>query len=71
MLVITLALDRQINRTAVWYKGVVYIDIYMFKKVFVLNPDNELVAVCIANALTLMKEKDEAYKYFEQALSIT
>lgn len=31
----------------------------LFKKVFVLNPDNELIAVCIANALTLMKDKNK------------
>ena len=34
MLVITLALTRKVNRTAVWNKGVAYIDIYMLKKVF-------------------------------------
>ena len=35
MLVVTLALARQINRTAVWYKGIVNINIYVLKKVFV------------------------------------
>ena len=35
MLVVTLSLARQINRTAVWNKGVAQIDIYMLKKVLV------------------------------------
>ena len=36
-----------------------------------LAPDNELVAVCIANALTLMNDKEQAYAYYEKALSMT
>lgn len=45
MLVVTLALARQINRTAVWYKGIVNINIYVLKKVFV-NKISVALVIC-------------------------
>ena len=42
----------------------------LYKRVFALNPDNKIVAVCIGNTLTLMKEREKAYNYFEKALKM-
>ena len=54
MLVITLALARKVNRTAVRNKGVIYINIYMLKKVFVHKITVALV-VCAVKPYILVK----------------
>ena len=54
MLVITLALTRKVNRTAVRNKGVAYIDIYMLKKVLVHKISVALV-ICAVKPNILIK----------------
>ncbi len=38
----------------------------LYKRVFALNIDNKVVAICIGNTYTLMHKREEAYSYFEK-----
>ena len=42
----------------------------LYKRVFALNIDNKVVAICIGNTYTLMHKREEAYSYFEKALTM-
>ncbi len=35
-----------------------------------MAPDNKTVALCIANTLSVLKDKDRCYEYFEKAAAL-
>ena len=41
-----------------------------YSQVFSLEPDNQTVALCLANTLSLMKDETRANTYFEKALQL-
>ena len=62
MLVITLALARQINRTAVRNKSIVDIDIYMLKKVLVHKISVALIACAVKPYILVKVYRDNLAK---------